>query len=277
MLFLAACGSPSAPTLEQQERRLIQMIDERRFSDAILMIEERSPPEAQSRFQPYLAQAYLGRSGFLPMEFAASVLDAQNDAREEVDLLIPGCAREQLNTSATLDPRCVLWRLFRHLPKYDSSDFARARELFRAQFADPKKTTSGYNALTGIVELASLLSALREALLLAQAQDPNLPLADETVRAVLAHVHAAAGFAQTTLARAKWVPYFNLSRQLTGLERDTILRGGPINWEYVENTGIPLVLRLSSPSAGDLTSRIGRGVLLSRLREFAAALQVPGR
>jgi hypothetical protein len=272
-----ACGAPSAPTLEQQERRLIQMIDERRFSDAILMIEERSPPEAQTRFQPYLAQAYLGRSGFLPMEFAANVLGAQSEAQEGVDRLIPNCARETLSTAAALDLRCVLWRLFRHLPTHDAADFARARTLLREQFADPKKTSSGYNALAGVVELASLLSALREALLLAQAQDPSASLGDETVRAILADVHAAAGYAQTTLARAKWVPYFNLSQQLTGLERDTILQGGPIDWQYVEQTGIPLLLRLSSPSAGDLTTRVGRGILLARLREFTAQLGVPGR
>lgn len=274
---LCACGAPSEPTLEQQERRLIQMIDARRFSDAILMIEERSPPEAQARFQPYLAQAYLGRSGFLPMEFAARVLDAQSGAVELTDRLIPNCAREQLDPSSPLDPRCVLWRLFRHLPAHDAPDFARARELLRAQFPDPKTTSSGYNALAGIVELASLLSATRDALLLAQAQDLSAPLSDETTRALLADVHAAAGYAQAALTRAKWVPYFNLSRQLTGLEHDPLLRGGPINWEYVENTGIPLVIRLSSPSAGDLTTRVGRGILLARLREFAAQLQLSGR
>jgi hypothetical protein len=252
------------------------MIDQRRFSDAILMIEERSPPEAQARFQPYLAQAYLGRAQFLPMEFAVRVLDAQsgpNESDPSIDGLIPNCSRDALETKVPINLRCLMWRLFRHLPAHRSADFSRARDLLEAQFSDPAKTSSGYNALIGIVELASALSALREALLVVQSIDPSAPMSDETTRLVLSHVHAAANYAQATLARAKWVPYLNLSRQLTGLEHDLILRGGPIQWEYIENTGIPLILRLSSPTAGDLTTRVGRGVLLSRLREFVVLLK----
>src|SRR6478735_3576101 len=103
-LLLTACGDGArdgqgdADRPALQRDRVIRMIDQRRYQDAIELLES---PEAQNTpeaplLRPYLAHAYLGVAGLEPLDLAGRVMSAQKPRNETLGLLFRRCKSEAI-------------------------------------------------------------------------------------------------------------------------------------------------------------------------------------
>jgi len=284
MLVMNGCSSRDDQLLrEQREDRIVKYLDERRYDEAISLAGE------ESQFAQYRAEAMLGKSGFVPLEFAARVMGSQVELRsgsesgksisakddESLRTLIPECDSAGLTAMKGVSYRCALWRVFRQLPDHAQVDFSGAREVLRQRFSDIRNTSSGYNALCGIVEMASLLSSFRRVLILYKNIDPQTATDDE-IQVIFAEIARFADFAAQTLRRTRVLPYFNLSRQITGLENDVILAGNRLNLDYVESSGIPLLIRIAQSTgaqAQELNVIGGKILMIQQLDQVIQLLE----
>jgi hypothetical protein len=271
-LVLAACSSNQQLTSEQQQDRVVKMLDERKYSEAIGFIEEQVPTGEQARFQPYLAEAYLGRAGFVPLELAARIIDTQSTTDQpDIQGMIPGCTPEPLTGGKTTAARCYLWRLFLNLPDYDQPDFEHARNILRTRFADVKEAGGAYNTLCGLVEVSSTLTSLKKLLLKFSSLDLKT-VSDEEAKAVLAELVVTSRFALESLKRARAIPYFDISKQFTGAP-DTIFKRRKIDIDYIEETGIPLIIRLASSTDTSATVEAWKEKLIDKLASLKRSLK----
>ncbi len=267
----SACHPPDQKLNRQQrEERIVKFLDDRRFDDAIASATE---PE----FAHYRAQAHLGKSGFIPLEFAARVMGAQSaadaSARDaQLGEIISGCDPKAVPEMRGVSYRCVLWRIFRQLPEAEQPDFARAREILRETFSDPRQSPAGYNALCGIVEMASLLASFRSILLNYHALDTESS-SDGEIAELFAEIARFADYALETLRRARVLPYGNISRHLAGVENDAFLSGNRLNLDYVENSGIPLVIRIAQSTSDGLDVIGGKIMMIQQLDRVIQLLQ----
>jgi hypothetical protein len=260
-------SSSQAQAHDQQQVRLTKMLDSRRYDDVIHLIE--SDSSAQTAFPDLLAMAYLGRSGFEPLEFASSILAQQAD-NAALNQLIPGCDPSPIQrSSAQMTVRCVLKRLWAHLPNADEADFSKARDLFRAAYPTPQNTPAQYNALIGLVEAASALSRLGEVALKYDEVEATPTQAD--VDEIFGQIQLAADEAQRTLTRVSFGGS-KLSQLLTGLENEPLIQNTGISAAWLENTELPLVIQFANNPDNSVETDAVKAALLQTLDQIVNGL-----
>ncbi len=272
---LLACA-PQGANERRQTDRVIQLLDEKRYDAAIHYLELDVPVSERDRLAPYLAQAYLGRSGFEPLEFAYQILAEQRDAEaQSLRSLIPDCDPAALSGVSRVPVRCIVWRVFAHVPDHASPDFARARAILRAKFPEPRTAPAGYNALAGIVEAVSLLSAFKNALRHYEALDAATATTED-IRGVFERVGVVAEYSAQLLRRSRAMPYLGISKKLSGFEQAWLLGGMDANLDYVEETGLPLLIQLAQKPLNfdDSETAIARAVVIQAIDQ--AVLKLSG-
>lgn len=157
-LLLFSCGPQTADRYHtgESEEEIVSLLNKREFHKAAWLIESRegSVP-ADSKMAFLLAQAYLGKAGFEPLEFAAKVSDEQKVESEDERILFPNCSKERIKSARGLPTKCLLKRVYLHAPDADHPDFARARQLLRKAYPVPADTPEWHNTLIGLVETVS--------------------------------------------------------------------------------------------------------------------------
>lgn len=264
LAILCACSSKPTPQIEreQQRDRILKLLDDRRYTDVVQLIELEVPAHRRHFYQIYLAQAYLGLADFVPTEFANKVLESQNGAIEPSDKLIPRCPRGALRAEDQPPPRCVIWRLFRQLPSPADLHFKKAREILQEAFPVPDQTSDGYNVLIGAVELATAIGDLQTLLTHYLELDP-LEASDQEIDELF---DQAAHTAETTLAaltRATAIESRLISEFLSGLKSDSFFVGQGASLNYLEATGLPMIIEILK-RRGESLEVIALRVLLVR-------------
>jgi len=264
--FLAsACESSSEREQGNQELRLTKMIDERRYSDVIYLIE--SDPTANSAFQGLLGMAYLGRAGFEPVRFGSQVLASQPAADPKLERLITGCDAGPITSPSQVNLKCVLKRIWSFLPDPDGADFAKSRGIFLAAYPNAKTTSPEYNTLIGTVEAASALARVEKLLLQYDGIDPA-KVSDAQVLQLLAELQQTASEALETLKRARY-SVRKVSELLTGMDKQPLFSGEDINIQWLESTGLPLLIQFASVVADGAQPDDVREPLIQILNQLA--------
>lgn len=160
-LLLQGCAPETADryTTAEDENEAVSLLNEHKYDKAVWLIENRHgnvPSNEKLRF--ILAQAYLGRAGLEPLDFAARVSGEQAAGAPELQSLFSGCSRDRLSSFSGVDAKCLLKRIYQQSPDADKPDFARARELFRRAYPDASRTPTWANTLIGVTEAISVLN-----------------------------------------------------------------------------------------------------------------------
>jgi hypothetical protein len=271
--ILCGCEDSSKNNQDEQQVRLTKMLDERRYDDVIHLIE--SDPSASAAFPDLLAMGYLGKSGFEPLAFAENILAAQT-ADPALDHLIAGCDLSALD-GASVQPqvRCVLRRLWAHLPDPDDVNFAKARDLFRAAYPTAASTPVQYNVLIGVVESVSVLSRLGRIALQYDAINVSQTLPSQSdVDRIFSQLKLAADEALRVLTRASYGGS-KISGLLTGLKKVPLIQNTGITVEWLQATEIPLVIQFINDPNNGVESDVVKAALLQFLDQVIAGLQAP--
>lgn len=157
-IALPACAPESVDRYHTGEssEEIVSLLNEREYAKAIWLIENREGKNPEGETAYLLGQAYLGRSGFEPLGFAAKVSDVEPES-QAARILFPKCPRERLNSLSGVEMKCLLKRVYLHAPAVDNSDFARARALFRRAYPNPELAPQWVNTLIGMVETVSVV------------------------------------------------------------------------------------------------------------------------
>lgn len=277
-LSLAGCmGQDNAPSDEDlQEERVVRLIDERRYGDAIRLLEPAmQDPGKKDRFGLELVEAHLGAAGFEPLRFATRILGAQpgldDTSASRLDAIIPSCPGDAIRNGTTLPSRCWMKRLFTHLPEADDPHLSRARDLLRDLAADPEKAAPRANLFAAVVETASAISRTGTLLRQYQALDPDT-VTDEQLQDFFRQTGRIAAEARRGLQCARHSDY-RVVRILTGIEDAPVFRKTGVSLELIENTGIPLLIRVTDAAAKDsMEGTVTRIILLQAIEELSSLL-----
>jgi hypothetical protein len=244
MLAISACGCQSSADRDQadQELRLTKLIDQRRYSEVIRLIE--GDTAGSAAFQALLGMAYLGRAGFEPVRFGAQVLSAQAGTDAKLDRLIDSCDSGAIQTPGQLGFRCVLKRIWAHLPDPDGADFAKSRMVFLAAYPQPESTAPAYNTLIGTVEAVAALSRLEKLIVHYQGLDPS-KISDDDINFLFKQVQLTSVDALQTLQRARH-SVRKISEMITGMDQQPLFSGLDINVQWLESTGLPEVITFTT-------------------------------
>jgi hypothetical protein len=157
LLLLSACAPESSDRYQNAESssEVIALFNAGEYNKAIWLMESRhgkEPARAADSF--LLAQAYLGRAKFEPLAFAARVSGVQNTKETN---FFRNCTTLAIKKLEETDAKCLLKRVYLQAPEADSSDFARARNLFRRAYPHAAQSPVWVNTLIGLVESVSLI------------------------------------------------------------------------------------------------------------------------
>lgn len=158
-LFSCAPSASEKYNTASNEAEILTLLNERDYGKAIWLIESqytKDPKKSEIKF--YLAQAYLGRSGFEPLAFIEKIYGPQNQYDDTLGkVFFTRCKNTSITKGEKIPLQCVFKRIFLHTPQVDEGDFAHARSLMRSAYPNPATTTTWNNTLIGIVELISLV------------------------------------------------------------------------------------------------------------------------
>jgi hypothetical protein len=169
LLTLAACAPESVEQYHtgETEEEVVSLLNQREYHKAIWMIESREGENPEGKMGYLLAQAYLGKVGLEPLEFAAKILGEIPSSQK---LFFPKCSLNAVNKK-DIPTKCLLQRVYIFAPDPDSREMKRARTLLRNAFPTAQETPSWNNALIGMVELVSFTK--RAGKIYLYATDPN--------------------------------------------------------------------------------------------------------
>jgi hypothetical protein len=153
LITLAACAPESVEKYHtgETEEEVISLLNQREYHKAIWLIESREGENPQGKMGYLLAQAYLGKIGLEPLEFAAKIMGEIPSSQK---LFFPKCGLAAV-VKTEIVPKCLLQRVYIFAPDPDSKEMNRARTLLRNAFPSPQEAPSWNNALIGMVELVS--------------------------------------------------------------------------------------------------------------------------
>ncbi len=149
----SACAPESVEKYHtgETEEQVMSLLNQREYHKAIFLIESRQGQYPEGKMGYLLAQAYLGKAGLEPLEFAAKIF---SEIPESQELFFPKCERSS-QKNLELSEKCLLQRVFLFAPSPDSKEMQRARALFRKAYPSAKDAPPWINALIGMVELVS--------------------------------------------------------------------------------------------------------------------------
>jgi hypothetical protein len=150
---LTACAPESVEKYHtgETEEQVMSLFNQREYHKAIFLIESREGEYPSGKMGYLLAQAYLGKAGLEPLEFAAKIFGEIPASQE---LFFPKCERGA-QRNLELSEKCLLQRVYLFAPAPDSKEMQRARALFRKAYPSARDTPPWVNALIGMVELIS--------------------------------------------------------------------------------------------------------------------------
>jgi hypothetical protein len=268
IFWLPGCGTSSDQDHVNQDARLTKMLDEQRYEDVIHLIE--SDSNGTSDFPQLLAMAYLGKSGFVPLELASQVMAAQTESIPGLDDMVPSCDSGEIQRFQQIPIPCMLKRIWAHIPDADNPDFSKARSLFRSTYPDPASTPAKYNTLIGAVEAASALSRLGAVALKYYKIDPSNITAGDIGYLVI-ETSECADEALRTLQRAQH-SIEPVSQLLTGLNQEPLLVNFGAGIEWGEATGLPSLIQFSSGFNGADQDAV-KSALVQLLGQVVATLK----
>ena len=262
ILLLSSC-SPSSRDGLSREDQIVHLLDEKKYSEVIEGLEI-EPDPALAR---YLAQAYLGRAGFEPIDFPKQVMAEQVFGMDPIDALIPGCETKPVDAFFEIEVRCALWRILKHLPK-DQADVRTASRIL----SEIPQPTDGDRLLQTLTHSILALSSMQSILLNYEAIDPDAAK-DEEIQALFDEIGESAIEAQKALVLAKQIPQFNISELLTGLEKNVLHSGSSRNLQYQEQTGLPLIVKIAQSRKKDIETTARKILILRQLDDFILEIQ----
>ncbi|MCO5142944.1 MAG: hypothetical protein M9962_07635 [Oligoflexia bacterium] len=164
-IALLICFSSCAPSTSEKynsassEAEILTLLNEREYHKAIWLIEAqytKNPKKTDIKF--YLAQAYLGKAGFEPLEFIDKIHGDQNKTQSNLwNQFFKNCETRAIFKNESISLHCLFKRIYFNTPEVSSGDFATARSLMRSAYPNPEHTSTWNNTLIGMVELVSLI------------------------------------------------------------------------------------------------------------------------
>jgi len=155
-LFSCAPESVSRYHTAENEEEIVSLLNERKYDKAVWLIENRHGKNPNGKLGYLLGQAYLGKAGIEPLEFASRVTEPEPDS-ESARIIFPGCPKERITSLSKIETKCLLKRVYLRAPAADNPDFVKARQLLRQSYPDPASTPEWINTLIGMTETISLV------------------------------------------------------------------------------------------------------------------------
>ena len=160
LLLLTGCSQKSSDEYNtaETEKEVVVLFNKREYHKAAWLIESKNgsnPKDPKITF--LLAQAYLGKAGFEPLDFMSRVSDKQPFSN---DGFFPACGNEALKSVKTATMKCLFKRVHEQAPDPDEANFSHARDLFRKAYPSPKLAPDWVNTLVGLVECTSFSARL---------------------------------------------------------------------------------------------------------------------
>lgn len=203
--LLLGCAPESSERYKngETEEEVVSLLNERDYSKAIFLLEQNDPSTLQGKTAFLLGQAYLGRAGIEPLEFASKAMGPQEDSVAARDLF-PECPIGRLNSVKDTKLHCLLKRVYLIAPPADHPDMENARKWFRIAYPDAAKTAPWINTLIGLTETISVIKRVGDVYLFVQ-QNKNYKASADTkgqVRWLKAHGKKTLEEARHSLQRA---------------------------------------------------------------------------
>lgn len=272
LLAGTACSPEGAqnfnPGVERGE--VMQLLNDRKYDQAVWILESRltkSPDDPEIRTR--LAEAHLGKAGFELLSISSSVLFAGETIRNE--RLFDHCGTEVWASLDTPDTRCLAERVFQRVPEADHPSMARARELLRSTYPDPRLTQPSMNTLIGAVELSSAVYRAADVALTARGiPERETQVSKDKLVKLLRQVDASLVETREAVRRAEQ-SQDTIVRIVTGLRsNDSLYRQLERFIELSERLDLPALLRRAQLASHFIEVDPHTRKILKELREFAS-------
>lgn len=171
-LTLFSCAPESATNYQtgETEEEVISLLNQREYSKVIWLMEKNKNLEGKTAF--LLAEAYLGRAGLEPLEFAANITGPQKDS-DAARKLFPNCPRDRLGNIKNVKMTCLLKRIYLLAPAADDGDMEKAKALMLKAYPDAATAPKWANTLIGLVETVSVVKRMGDVYLYAKSQEAS--------------------------------------------------------------------------------------------------------
>jgi hypothetical protein len=157
-LSVQACAPSSVNEYNtgETEEEVIGMLNQRDYAKAVWLLEQNDAKNLEGRLGFLLGQAYLGKAGIEPLDFAAKITGPQTDSLA-ARTMFPKCPADRISSVKAIKSHCLLKRIYLLAPNADHPDFAKAREYMRKSYPNPALAPQWVNTLIGLVETISVV------------------------------------------------------------------------------------------------------------------------
>ena len=252
-----------APTLSLalNSEQLAKLIDQRNYIKVLEFFPLQ--PTGGEENLVYKAYGELGLGNFIPLELVQRLRSPQTFTQPLLKEYFANCPNDRLPPNLKTTSKCIVLRLFNQIPEPGNSHLQAARETFA--LLDARSALSRQDrVLFSLLELSSILSKLRLALQQYRALDPENVSYDDT-RAVFLSIRSAGEDMRSFVRHYAEVGNL-INHQLFGT-KEPLLFGKDIDGqtEFLKETGLPMLFRVTDLSLESTTEVAGRNVIIQIL------------
>lgn len=269
LLLLPACAPESVDQYRTGENaeEIVSLLNERDYDKAAWLIENHvgKNPEGENAY--LLAEAYLGKAGIEPLEFASRVAGREPDS-PAATALFPECPKEAIRSIHQVEMKCLLKRVYLQAQGTNAVHLARAQRLFRKAYPNPALSPEWVNTLIGTVEMISLVKRAGDLFLYAKRgrfNPSHLPWLQSQGRA--AHVEAKEALGRANHAGEK------ISRLLSGARANEWFERAEGAIQFAKEVGLSRFLDFVRENLLKPSDEIRYGDTLDQLKATLDALE----
>ena len=263
VLGTGACSKRNEEKITEQE--LTQRLDKKDYEGVLRWFQTQTDAELIKKFEVYKAYAYIGIGKLEPIEFVIRLRSQPkfSDAKLESFFVNSNCASEKFPKDFKGSEKCLSLRLFNQVPSPDDKNLRLASSVLRS-LRDQGRLSEQDLLLMGFLEAVFVVARVKNVLLYYAKLNPDT-LTYEQAAMLFEELHSA-GDDMTNFVAALKNNKDLLSEKLTGSRHLALFQNDPRGKvEFLEVTGIPMFLKVSSMDQEDGVAQVGRNAIIQVL------------